>query len=72
MSVSLHPVPRDVIASLDSGASPAVRFCRWIQARWMDAQARAELRALSDRELADIGIRRCEIDLAIAGRLDRS
>jgi uncharacterized protein YjiS (DUF1127 family) len=43
----------------------------WAIARWRDAGVRAELESLTDRELADIGLRRCDVRRRDLGELAR-
>jgi uncharacterized protein YjiS (DUF1127 family) len=53
-------------------AAAFVRFCQALALRWQRVRAAAELRAMSDRELKDLGVDRSSIDWVVAhGRNDR-
>ena len=43
-------------------ATAARSFAHWIVAAHKDAQSRKQLLAMSERELDDIGLTRCDID----------
>ena len=63
---------RGRIRSGESGLTAAVKT--WWKAyldRRRERAAIAQLHAMSDRELRDIGLTRSEIDLAVRGELDR-
>lgn len=42
-------------------AAPLARLARWLRARALAARTRLELERMTDRELADIGLMRCDI-----------
>ncbi len=71
MSASLHPIPRDVIESLDAGVNPLARLVVRFRAWRAEREAATHLRRLDDRILADLGITRAEIGLFVSGRIDR-
>ena len=61
---SVATQPSQLIASLQSWW---VAFLGWL----MQREATLQLASLSDRELQDIGLRRCEIEGAFRGALKR-
>ena len=61
---SVATQPSQLIASLQSWW---VAFLGWL----MQREATLQLASLSDRELQDIGLRRCEIEGAVRGALKR-
>jgi len=53
-------------------AAALIRYCRVLALRWQRVRATAELGAMSDRELKDLGVDRSSIDWVVAhGRGDR-
>jgi uncharacterized protein YjiS (DUF1127 family) len=53
-------------------AAALIRYCQALALRWQRVRAAAELGAMSDRELKDLGIDRSSIDWVVAhGRGDR-
>ena len=48
-----------------------MKLLNWVRQRAAYAQARRELNALSDRQLADMGLSRGSIDCAVRGGLNR-
>ena len=61
---SVATQPGQLIARLQSWW---VAFLGWL----MQREATLQLASLSDRELQDIGLRRCEIEGAVKGELQR-
>ena len=66
-------------ARLQSVATQPSRLIARVQSWWvayldrrMQRSAIFQLEALSDRELRDIGLRRCEIEGAVKGELNRA
>jgi uncharacterized protein YjiS (DUF1127 family) len=65
-------------ARLQSASTEPGRFIARLQSWWvaylawrLEREAALQLEALSDRELQDIGLRRCEIEGAVKGALER-
>ena len=61
---SVATQPSQLIARLQSWW---VAYLDW----WIQREAALQLEALSDRDLHDIGLRRCEIEGAVRGALKR-
>jgi uncharacterized protein YjiS (DUF1127 family) len=65
-------------ARLQSVATEPSQFIARLQSWWvaylawrLEREAALQLEALSDRELQDMGLRRCEIEGAVKGGLNR-
>ena len=65
-------------ARLQSVATQPSQFIARLQSWWvaylawrLEREAALQLEALNDRELQDIGLRRCEIEKAVKGGLNR-
>lgn len=56
----------------DALRAVARRFAAWFKARNAAAATRRDLSAMSDHELADIGLRRWDIDAVARGQSPRS
>ena len=73
-TVSTAPASSEAFTENSWTTGPAAVLKRWWVAylAWrLQQTAIAQLKALSDRDLKDIGVRRCEIESAVKGGLKR-